>query len=68
MPEMSPKTILAYVGVFVIIEWLGREQQFAIAKLGNKMPKPIRWAMYYSIIVAIIFLSGSQQKFIYFQF
>jgi len=68
MPEMSPKTILAYVGVFVIIEWLGREQQFAIAKLGNKMPKPIRWAMYYGIIVAIIFLSGSQQKFIYFQF
>ncbi len=67
-PEMTPKTILAYLAIFIAIEWVGRENQYAIAKLGERLPKPIRWVMYYGIAIAIIFLSGSQQKFIYFQF
>ena len=54
--------------IFVIVEWLGREQQYAIAHLGTKWYKPVRWALYYSIILAIYFFAGSEQQFIYFQF
>lgn len=55
-------------GVFVLIEWLGREQQFAIQNLGSKLNLPLRYAMYYSIIFAIFLFGGKQQQFIYFQF
>jgi alginate O-acetyltransferase complex protein AlgI len=54
--------------VFLFIEWQGREQQFAIARLGTNWYKPIRWAMYYAIILTIFYFKGSDQQFIYFQF
>jgi hypothetical protein len=60
--------IVFLIGVFLIIEWLGREQQHAIAQLGVKWYKPVRWAMYYAIIIAIFYFAGSEQQFIYFQF
>jgi D-alanyl-lipoteichoic acid acyltransferase DltB (MBOAT superfamily) len=56
------------VGVFVLIEWIGREGQYAIEKLGLKWKKPLRYGMYYTIIAAIIWFGGNEQEFIYFQF
>jgi len=53
---------------FVLIEWLGREDQFAIEKLGTKWRKPFRWIFYYAIIMVLFYLRGKQQEFIYFQF
>jgi len=53
---------------FIIMEWIGREEQFAIAKIGATWYKPIRWAMYYTIIIAIFHFTGKEQQFIYFQF
>ncbi len=61
-------TVPLLVILFMIIEWIGREQQFAIAHLGIKWNRPLRFAMYYSIILAIYFFAGSEQQFIYFQF
>lgn len=61
-------TIIILVTFFVFIEWLGREQQYAIANLGRIEKTPIRYAIYYGLILAIIFLIGDGQKFIYFQF
>lgn len=54
--------------LFLFIEWFGREQQFAIAHLGIKWYRPLRWAMYYFIIAAILYFGGTIQQFIYFQF
>jgi len=54
--------------VFVLIEWFGREQQFAIQNLGIRWKRPIRYAMYYAIIIAIFWFGGKEQQFIYFQF
>ena len=54
--------------VFIIIEWIGREEQFAIAKFGIKLPKVLRWSFYYALVIAIFYYSGSDQQFIYFQF
>lgn len=60
--------ILFLIILFFIIEWLGREQQYAIAQLGVKWHKPLRWAMYYGIILIIFYFGGKEQQFIYFQF
>ncbi|SDH02697.1 MBOAT family O-acyltransferase [Psychroflexus sediminis] len=56
------------IGIFVIIEWLGREQKFAIENIGFKLNKPLRHITYYAIIIAIFWFAGKEQQFIYFQF
>ncbi len=61
-------TILIITFIFIIIEWIGREEQFAIEKIGLKWHKSVRWLMYYSILLAIYNFTGSEQQFIYFQF
>jgi alginate O-acetyltransferase complex protein AlgI len=61
-------TILLLLTIFVLIEWKGRESQFAISNLGLKWKKPLRYAMYYAIVIAIFWLGGEEQQFIYFQF
>jgi D-alanyl-lipoteichoic acid acyltransferase DltB (MBOAT superfamily) len=60
--------ILLLVVFFLIIEWRGREQQYAIADLFSKRPKVFRWAFYYLILIIIFVFAGSEQQFIYFQF
>ena len=55
---------------FIIVEWLGREHQYAIYNWGFRYPKLIRWALYYSLVIVIFYFAGSgtEQEFIYFQF
>lgn len=61
-------SILILLFFFVGIEWLGREHQFAIQKLGLKWKRPLRFSMYYLIVFAIFWFGGKEQEFIYFQF
>ena len=56
------------VGFFVLIEWRGRDRQYAIERFGLKWKRPLRYAMYYVIIIAIFWFGGKEQQFIYFQF
>lgn len=68
-PAVKPYYLFALMGIFMVVEWLGREQQYALAKLGHHWKAPLRWAMYYVIIVAIFYFStGKEHQFIYFQF
>ena len=67
-PEVFPKITFVLIGIFIVVEWLGREQHYAIAKLGERWPKAARWALYYALIILILSFTGKQQKFIYFQF
>jgi hypothetical protein len=55
--------------LFILIEWLGRENNFAIEKLSSKWPSIIRWA-FYSFIIFIIgtYMESKGSQFIYFQF
>lgn len=62
------KMILILVIFFFIIEWIGREDDFAIERLGLRWPKAIRYAFYYSLILCICYFAGAEQQFIYFQF
>ena len=62
-------TVILLVFGFVIIEWFGREQQYAIARLGLKYGRFVRWAMYaFLIFLTGIFMRSEETPFIYFQF
>ncbi len=60
-------TIILIV-LFVLIEWNGRNSKYAIENFGLKWHRPIRWAMYISVVITIFAFAGNQQEFIYFQF
>ncbi|WP_394773891.1 MBOAT family O-acyltransferase [Flavobacterium sp.] len=62
------KPLILLIIVFLMIEWYGREQEYAIAKLGLKLPKAVRWGLYYTIVIIIFLFNGKEQQFIYFQF
>jgi alginate O-acetyltransferase complex protein AlgI len=68
MPEVRPQTTFFLVIVFILIEWIGREHQYAIANIGLKWKPYFRYAMYFSITIAIFWFGGEEQQFIYFQF
>lgn len=67
-PVMPDRGILLLVVIFMIMEWLGREQPYAIAQFGFSWPRPARLALYYVLLVIIFLYSGNEQEFIYFQF
>jgi len=54
--------------LFFVIEWLGREHQFAIQSFLLQALRPIRWAFYLSLIILIFIWNKSDQQFIYFHF
>ena len=61
--------IIILVIIFVIIEWLGRKNKFAIEKILQNFNKYLRFFSY-SIIIILIFLfyKDGTNTFIYFQF
>ncbi|SNZ01267.1 MBOAT family O-acyltransferase [Flagellimonas pacifica] len=75
MPEFDRyfgfKVVLIFVLLtfFLIIEWMGRENEYAIEGLKVKMNKRVyRWSFYLIIWSFIFIFSGNEQEFIYFQF
>ena len=60
--------ILLLVLIFIMIEWIGRDQQFAIAKICLNWKWPFRYLFYYILLILIFWFGGKQQEFIYFQF
>ncbi|MBD8490892.1 MBOAT family protein [Echinicola sp. CAU 1574] len=69
-PQVFPIEIIALVGLFIMIEWLGRESDFAIQSLGIKWRRPFRYGVYYGVFMLIYFAGNfsDEIEFIYFQF
>ena len=61
---------LVFVVLFMAIEWLGRNKQFALENLQNHLIRPLRWLAYLFIILTIYFFGNFTEsiEFIYFQF
>ena len=72
IPDFSNKKeavfFLILLAYFLLIEWLGRENKYAIEKLFMNKNRVLRWIYYYCIIYMIVFFAGQEQDFIYFQF
>lgn len=67
-PEVFPKTVLGYLFLFLLIEWLGRKETFALQKIGLNWRKPLRIAFYYSLVLIVLYFYGKEYQFLYFQF
>ena len=68
LPSIRPYFISLLLLLFITIEWIGRENNYAISKLGLKWNPFVRYMFYYAIIISIFWFSGKEQEFIYFQF
>lgn len=54
--------------LFIGIEWIGRDQEYALESLGKNWWKPLRYALYYLLVVSLFWFGGHDQQFLYFQF
>lgn len=68
MPEVRPRSVILMVILFILMEWQGREQDYAIAHLGINRNPTLRYILYYAIVISLFWFDGSDQEFIYFQF
>jgi len=66
--KMNALITLCLIVLFLLIEWLGRNEQFALKSFGVKWKPIIRLLLYYCIVFLIFVFSGKDQQFIYFQF
>lgn len=64
----SGLTPVPYIAIFMLIEWLGRRNEFAIEYIPVKS-RIARWCFYWVLLIAIAFATNVESKqFIYFQF
>lgn len=68
IPSVFPELIILLVFFFIIIEWIGRENQFALEKMFLNNKRWLSWGFYVFLVACIFLFSGEQQEFIYFQF
>lgn len=71
-PDITEKTQAIATAVFIlfliIMEWRGRETQYALANFQSTHSRWQRHVFYYVIILLIFWYGGMEQEFIYFQF
>lgn len=70
IPDIAPWYLLLLIAVFLMIEWSGREYEFAIASMGLKLKQQVRWAIYLACSMLILYFNfyNTKTEFIYFQF
>lgn len=58
----------AAVVALIAGEWSGRRLAFPLQGLSHYAVTPVRWAIYFFLILAVIFSNSTGQQFIYYQF
>jgi len=53
---------------FILIEWMGRTEEFAIQKMAFNKSAVVRYGLYYSLVMMVFLFAIKDQQFIYFQF
>ena len=48
------------------VEWLNRREPFGFARLPG--PRPVRWLLYYAVMVVVVVCAPGSETFVYFQF
>lgn len=60
--------LILFLIIFLLIEWEGRKNKFALEKFILNRNKIFRLSFYYFVLFSIFWFSGKEQEFIYFQF
>lgn len=66
--ESKSIPIILVTFIFVLIEWFGRNNKYALEKFLLGKSKHLRRLLYFFITLLIIILCGNNEEFIYFQF
>ncbi|MBX2903610.1 MAG: MBOAT family protein [Chitinophagales bacterium] len=67
--SIRPAAMFGLIFFFILMEWAGRNQQYAIERLGFNLRRPLRWSIYALIIFLLgIYMKTSETPFVYFQF
>lgn len=69
-PEVFPVPLLITIVLFMMMEWMNRNEQHALVFKSKLVLKPVRWAFYLGLLLVIFFMGNfsSGYEFIYFQF
>ncbi|MEW5674919.1 MBOAT family O-acyltransferase [Flavobacterium enshiense] len=67
-PEIFPKTVLGYIFLFIMVEWYGRNDTYAIEKFGLTWRRRYRISFYYLLTLIVLYFYGKDFQFLYFQF
>lgn len=63
------RLVIIFVTALALIEWSGREHQYAIEKIGAGVPKVFRWAFYSFLIFLMgMYAQTDETPFLYFRF
>ncbi len=68
LPKLYFIQVIIVMLIFSCIEWIGRENNYAIEKLGLVWYSPTRLMFYFGLVLLIFMFWGPDQQFIYFQF
>jgi len=68
IPIAIPLSLAMIVLGFILVEWLQRGKLHALQLDKSRLPKMVRWGLYFTIVLLILQFNGDQQEFIYFQF
>lgn len=68
MPSQRPLFMFLAIGFFILIEWMGRRNRYALETLLVQKHRVFRWGFYYALMISILLFAGKEQTFIYFQF
>jgi len=69
IPEIRPKNITLFICFLITVEWIGRNNKFALENLHLRYPIIVRYLIYIILATAILLFSvNTEQTFIYFQF
>lgn len=68
VPEIKPIYLFVLLLFFIILEWIGRRDEYPLKKIGVHWNTFFRWTYYLILISLIMYFSGSEEQFIYFQF
>jgi D-alanyl-lipoteichoic acid acyltransferase DltB (MBOAT superfamily) len=72
LPEFNGKLraliTFGFIFFMLFMEWIARADQHALEKIPSSLHPALRISFYYLIVFFMLWYSGTQQEFIYFQF
>jgi D-alanyl-lipoteichoic acid acyltransferase DltB (MBOAT superfamily) len=68
LQEYDITLIAVLIVVMIMVEWKDRKSDFGLQSFASSWGKSYRYILYYSLCICIIWFSGEEQEFIYFQF
>jgi alginate O-acetyltransferase complex protein AlgI len=69
IPQINAPALWPLIALLFILEWLSRDHEHALERVGLTWPWPMRWSMYGALcFVIVMYMRTDEVPFFYFQF